>query len=67
MFRNLHSVIRPVVGSELQIFAQAAGREPLDANSLSADSRAHRATRVVPNLMDYRTRKDGDEQPRTPW
>ena len=37
----------------------AAGGEPLDADSLSADSRAHRATRVVPDLSRRLTQGAG--------
>jgi len=37
----------------------AAGGEPLDAGSLSADSRAHRATRVVPDLSRRLTQGAG--------
>ena len=34
------------------VLLAAAGREPLDREPLSADSRAHRATRVAPDLIE---------------
>ena len=49
----------------------AAGREPVDADSLSADSRAHRATRVASDVIELVAQAESQgrrgECPRGGW
>src|SRR3989442_11793735 len=47
-----HVVIRRRQLSSRPVLHPAAGGEPLDADSFSADCRAHRATRMAPHVIE---------------